>query len=83
MLALLALQQVYDDWDYWGLYGRSAGGSIIEISVGVLPVVLPLAVLVRSRSRNDGWLRSLRLTFWVMLIVAVLPAYWGAMTTLI
>jgi hypothetical protein len=82
-LELLALQLIYDALDYWGLYGRTTRDSITEIGLGLVPPVAAAAVLWRSRRRRISWLKSLRRAFWVMLVVAVLPAFWGMMTTVI
>jgi hypothetical protein len=80
-LALLALQLVFDAVNNWGMYGRSARDSITEVSLGLLPLLVPAAVIAHRRRRRYAWIRTLRAAFWVMLIVAVLPAYFGAMTS--
>ena len=82
-LALMALQLVPYEINDWGLYGRSLPESITGLVLGLLPLLLAAAELVRRRRRRDTWLRALRATFWVMLTVAVIPAYLGAMSTII
>lgn len=83
LLELSALQLIYDALDYWGLYGRTTRDSIVEMALGLVPLVAAAAVLWRTRQRGISWLQSLRRTFWVMLVVALLPGFWGMMTTLI
>src|SRR5690349_177842 len=75
LLELFALQLVYDSINYWGLYGRQLAGSITEMALGLLPLLAAGAMLWWSRRRKITWLRSLRRTFWVLLVIALLPAY--------
>lgn len=82
-LAVMALQLIPYEVNRWGLEGRSLGDSIIGVSLGLLPLIVPVVVLVRRRRKGLIWLRTLRTTFWVMVVVALLPAYMGAMSTII